>query len=168
MPGPRRPAGGFTLIELLVGVAIIGIVSAVAIVGYTRFIQQAREATVIQYLREIHKGELAWQLETDDPGFTGDFDELEETGLVPRADNSVRLRVRTARRTGRETETSSRDYQTYRLSLSAVSTPSTNTYTYTVTARPVDGRRSVRWFYLDQTGIIRAGLGRANANSPPL
>jgi prepilin-type N-terminal cleavage/methylation domain-containing protein len=168
MSRSRRGSGGFTLIELLVGVAIVAIVSTLAVVGYTRFLQQAREATVIQYLREIHKGELAWQLETDAPGFTGDFDELEETGLVPRADNSVRARTRRARLSGRETETSSRDYQTYRLSLSAVSTASTNTYTYTVTARPRDGRRSVRWFYLDQTGIIRAGVGRAGAGSPPL
>lgn len=164
----RRPGAGFTVIELLIGVAIVGIVSAVAIVGYSRFIQQAREATVIQYLREIHKGQIAWQLEADTPEFTGDFDELEETGFIARADNSVRVRVRMARRTGRQTETSSRTYQTYRLNLSAVSTDSTNTYTYTVTAQPLDGRRSVRWFYLDQTGTIRAGLGRAGAGSRPL
>jgi prepilin-type N-terminal cleavage/methylation domain-containing protein len=168
MPTSRRGAAAFTLIELLIAVAIIGILSTLAIGGYTRFIQRAREATVIQYLREIHKGQLAWQLETDAPGFTGDFDELEETGLIPRADNSVRVRTRLARRTGRETETSSRVYQTYRLSLSAVSIASTHTYTYSVTARPVDGRRSVRWFYLDQTGTIRVGPGRAGAGSPPL
>jgi len=168
MTTPRRRAGGFTLLELLIALAIVGVVSGLAITGYTRFLQRAREATVIQYLREIHKGQLAWQLETDDPGFTGDFDELEQTGFIPGTDNSVKVRVRTARRTGRETETSSRDYQTYRLNLKAVSNPSTGTYAYTVTARPADGRKSVRWFFLDQTGIIRGGVGKANADSPPL
>ena len=55
----------------------------------------------------------------------------------------------------------------YQLDLTAMDNPSTNSYTYTISAYPVNRSRSVRWFYLDQTGTVRAGMGSAGRSSPP-
>jgi hypothetical protein len=127
---------------------------------------RARETSIIYYLSEVHKGQQEWRLETDTLGYSGDFDELEETGFIPDAVNFRRVRRRAAARGGSRT-TSSRVVQNYQLDLTAVDTPSSNTYTYTISAYPVNRSRRVRWFYLDQKGTIRAGMGSAGASSPP-
>lgn len=162
--GPGRD--GFTLIELLIGIAIIGILAAIGIPAYLGFVQRAREATLLHYLAEVHKGQQAWRLETDSSGFSGDLDELEESGFIPDAVNFRRVRVRPPRR-GATTTTSSRVVQNYRLDLTARDSPSTNTYTYTIYAYPSNRSTRVRWFYLDQTGMIRAGMGAVGPRSPP-
>ncbi len=161
-----RHWGGFTLIELLIIVAVVALLAGVGIPTYLSFVQRARETAVIHYLREVHKGQQEWRLETDAEGFTGDFDELEETGYIPYSTNLRRVRTRRARRGGTRT-TSSRLVHTYQCDLRTSDDPSTNTYSYTINAYPPDRRRSVRWFYLDQTGVIRAGMGSAGPSSPP-
>lgn len=166
-PGVCRRRAGFTLIELLVGIAIISILAAMGIPVYMGFLQRAREASVIQYLREVHKGQLEWRLETDASGFTGDFDELEETGYIPDAQNFVRARRRTPRRGGTR-ETSSRLVQNYRLDLTCTENPSADTFTYSLKAYPESGSHDVRWFYMDQTGTIRAGKGYSGPGAPPI
>ncbi|HYL79357.1 MAG TPA: hypothetical protein VEU07_01010 [Candidatus Acidoferrum sp.] len=134
---------------------------------YMNFLQRAREASIIQYLSEVHKGQLELRLETDANGFTGDFDELEETGYIPDAQNFVRTRRRAPRRGGSR-ETSSRLVQNYRLDLTCTENPSANTYTYSLKAYPQDRTRGARWFYVDQTGMIRAGNGWSGPGAPPI
>ena len=164
---PDHPRAGFTLVELLIGIAVVALLAAIAVPTYLGFIQRARETAVIQFLREVHKGQQEWRLETDAPGYAGDFEELEETGFIPDATNFVRARRRAPRRGGSRT-TSSRLVQNYRLDLTAVDNPSTDTYTYTITAYPQNRDRRLRWFYLDQTGVIRAATGRAGPSTPPI
>jgi prepilin-type N-terminal cleavage/methylation domain-containing protein len=163
----RRVSAGFTLIELLIGVAIVAVLAAIGIPGYLGFVQRAREVTVIQYLREVHKGQQEWRLETDSAGYTGDFDELEETGFIPDAVNFVRVRLRPPRR-GVTRETSSRLVQGYRLDLTARDTGSLDTSTYSVTAYPSDRNQKLRWFYIDQFGMIRGAVGWAGPGAPPI
>jgi prepilin-type N-terminal cleavage/methylation domain-containing protein len=158
---------GFTLIELLIGIGVVAVLAIIAVPTYLGFVQRARETAVIHYLREVHKGQQEWRLETDAAGFTGDFDELEETGFIPDAKNFVRARRRTARR-GTTRTTSSRLVQSYRLDLTAQDNPSTDIYTYTVSGYPENRSRRARWFYLDQTGVIRAGTGWAGPSAPPI
>jgi len=164
---PVRGEPGFTLIELLIGVAIIGILAAIAIPTYLNFVQKARETALMHYLRAVYKGQELWRAEVDSLGYCGDFDELEETGYVPDAQNFVAVRRREAR-TGRVTTTSSRVVKEYRVDLTAVDNPGTNTYTLNARAYPVNRNPKVRWFYMNQTGIIRAGIGAAGAGSPPV
>ena len=166
-PGESRQRVGFTLIELLIGMAIVSILAAAGIPVYMGFVQRAREASIIHYLREVHKGQLEWRLETDAAGFTGDFDELEETGFIPNTQNFVRARRRAARRGGTR-ERSSRLVQNYQLDLTCTENPSANTYTYSVKAYPQNQSQSVRWFYVDQAGTIRAGNGWSGPGAPPI
>lgn len=163
----RRAVRGFTLIELLIGVAIVAILAGFAVPTYLGFVRRARETAVIAFLREVHKGQLEWRLETGFEGFTGDFDELEESGMIPNAANYVRVRVRAPSR-GATRETSSRLVQNYQLDLRADSTPASGTYTYQVTAYPQDRSTKVRWFFINQTGIIRARVGSVGSGSPPI
>lgn len=166
--GCRSPWGvsGFTLIELLVGVAIVAVLAAVAIPTYLGFVRKARETALIHYMQALHKGQQLWRAEVDSLGYCGDFDELEETGYVPDARNFVAARRRVGRM-GRVATTSSRVVKEYRIDLTAVENPGANTYTYSARAYPEDRNPRVRWFYLDQTGIIRAGIGSAGAGSRP-
>lgn len=160
----RRPAG-LTLIELLIGLVIVGTLAGVGIPAYLGFVQRAREAMIIQYLREIHNGQVGWRIETDATEFTGDFDELEETGFIPGGANSVKVRKRVPRR-GTSVTTSTRILNTYQLALTARTSGSTATYQ--VIASPQNRSRNVRWFYVDQTGVIRAATGFAGAGAPAL
>lgn len=147
--------------------AIVSILAAVGIPVYMGLLQQAREAAIIQYLCEVHKGQLEWRLETDAAGFTVDFDELEETGYIPDANNYARVRRRAARR-GTSKETSSRLVQNYQLDLTCTENPSANTYTYSVKAYPQNRSQSVRWSYVDQAGTIHAGKGWSGPGAPPI
>jgi len=164
--GPGHAQGGFTLIELLIALGVIALLAAIGLPTYLGFVQRARETALILYMSEVHKGQLAWRLETDSLGFSGDFDELEETGVIPDAKNSKRVRSRTPRR-GPTRTTSSRVVQNYSLALTALDDPSTNSYTYSITASPQNGGKKARWFYLDQTGVIRTGIGKAGPQSAP-
>jgi prepilin-type N-terminal cleavage/methylation domain-containing protein len=164
--GPRHDQGGFTLIELLIALGVVALLVAIGLPTYLSFLQRARETALILYLSEVHKGQVAWRLETDSLSFSGDFDELEETGMIPDASNSKRVRVRAPRR-GPTRTTSSRLVQNYSLALTAQDDPSTNSYTYSITASPQNGDKKARWYYLDQTGVIRTGIGKAGPYSAP-
>ncbi|MEI8190726.1 MAG: prepilin-type N-terminal cleavage/methylation domain-containing protein [candidate division NC10 bacterium] len=160
-----RQQAGLTLIELLIGLVIVGILAGVGIPAYLGFLQRAREAMIIQYLREVHNGQVGWRIETDATEFTGDFDELEETGFIPGGQNLVKVRKRVPRR-GTSVTTSTRIVDTYQLALTART--SGTTATYQLTASPQSRSRKVRWFYVDQTGVIRAATGFVGPGAPPL
>ncbi len=162
---PRTKSGGLTLIELLIAAGILGILLSIGIPAYTGFVQRARETALICYLGSLHKAQIGLRTETDANGFTGDFDELEETGYIAGGDNAVPVRRRMPRRGGTRT-TSSRMVYTYRLDLVAREDASGNT-SYSVLAYPQSRSASSRWFYMDQTGLIRAGIGSAGPFSAP-
>jgi|GEM_PF-3012769 len=162
-----RHQAGLTLIELLIALVIVGTLAAVGIPGYLGFLQRAREVMIIQYLREVHNGQVSWRIETDETEFTGDFDELEETGFIPGGTNFVKARTRVPKKKGGASKTTSaRIVGTYQLNLTA--TTSSASATYQLTASPQNRSPNVRWFYVDQTGVIRAATGFAGPGAPPL
>lgn len=55
-----RTNRGFTLIELMVVIAIVGILSAIAIPSYIRYIQRSKTAEAFLALREIHDSSVAY------------------------------------------------------------------------------------------------------------
>jgi hypothetical protein len=132
---------------------------------YLGLVQRARETAVIQYLREVHKGQLGWRMETDSNGFTGDFDELEKSGFIADAKSNVRFRYQAPRRNW-TVELSVRQYQTYNLQL--VAQDVSGTATYYVYAYPQNMSTKARWFFVDQTGVIRGTTGWAGPGAPPI
>lgn len=60
----RSLARGFTLVELLIVVAMIGVLAALAFVGYRRYIQQAHTGEVQAMVSALRAGEEAYKAET--------------------------------------------------------------------------------------------------------
>jgi general secretion pathway protein G len=53
MPGKRSVRTGFTVVELLIAVLIVGILSAIAIPNYLRYLEKNKEATAISDINTI-------------------------------------------------------------------------------------------------------------------
>lgn len=160
MPGPfgirrlksrRGGQSGFTLVELLVVVAIVAILASIAIPMYTGFIQKARETAAIGYLKNLHKSQDLYRFDSATSVFSGDFEELEAMGGVPPGNGNA-----------------SRIDQDYRFDLSAGPGPGGQP-AWQATATPLKQQATARFFFVDETGVIRAETGAgAGAGSAPI
>ena len=67
----RRNGSGFTLVELMIVVAIIGILAAVAIPAFTRYIKRSRTVEAVGHLNKMWAGSVTYFM-TDFTGTAGD------------------------------------------------------------------------------------------------
>jgi len=58
----NKKASGFTLVELMIVVAIIGIISAIAIPAFTKYVKKSRTAEVAEYLNKEWAGSVTYYM----------------------------------------------------------------------------------------------------------
>ncbi len=136
---------GFSLIELLVVVTIIGVLVSIAIPNLTSSKRAANEAMAISYMKSWVSAQELYQLRF---GSYADADgQLFDAGLIDGRPDA--------------------DLYGYTFSLD---NPSGSQYTWWGKGWPDDpGVSGTRWFYVDQTGVIRYSItGNADSNDPPL
>jgi prepilin-type N-terminal cleavage/methylation domain-containing protein len=59
---PRRSSAGFTLVELMITVAILGVLTAVAIPTFMRYVKKSRSVEAVQNIRRMYEGARAYYL----------------------------------------------------------------------------------------------------------
>ena len=135
---------GFSLIELLVVVAIVMILSAVAIPGMKEAIMTSQHSAAVQTIRTIHATQA--QFYSQFRRFAKDLGELASVRLMDR-------------------EMASGERSGYRFSLNGGESG------YTIHADPLkDGQSGRIQYYSDDTLTVRQSPGpdQASADSPPL
>lgn len=147
---PRKKDRGFTLLEVIFVAVVIAILAAIAVPSYVSFIQRAKETAVISYLGKVKKAQETWALDDLDGLYSASFDELETTGLVEAAFGAA-----------------SRVEHAYQLDLAA-GVLSGEPF-WNISAGPISPNPKARYFYVDQTGVVRYVVGApAGPGSPPL
>ncbi len=140
-----RKQQGFSLIELLIVVAIILIISAIAIPSYLRSRMQANEASAMSSVRMINTAAITYSSTYVDVGFPTNLSDMGGANPCTAAstsacllDNSLALGTKSG------------------YGLIWTGDGATPSVAYTISATPlVIGSSGQRMFCADQTGVIR-------------
>ena len=157
----RKKQTGFSLIELLIVVAIILIIAAIAIPNLLRSKMAANEASAVGSLRTLNTASVEYS--TSYGGYPSNLTVLgpiasggtASSGLADLVDSVLSSGIKSG--------------YTFALTV-GTSDANGNVLSYHTTATPTSpGTTGQRYFYSDQSGVIRANsAGAATATSTPL
>ncbi|HYW67640.1 MAG TPA: prepilin-type N-terminal cleavage/methylation domain-containing protein [Candidatus Dormibacteraeota bacterium] len=159
----KRKQSGFSLIELLIVVAIILILAAIAIPNLIMSKMTANEASAVQTLRDINTAESVYIVEFG-TGFSPDLPSLGGTSGTATPSNALLIPDPVAQ------VPNTKDGFGFAYVVTANNNPSNSPSNYTVNANPTNpGTSGRRWFFTDETMVIRANsVGPATANDPSI
>jgi type IV pilus assembly protein PilA len=159
---------GFSLIELLIVVAIILIIAAIAIPNFMRSKMAANEASAVSSLRVINSGEITYASAYNSVGYSLALSDLGGSAAVcavgTGATQTGACLIDNVLALASSAPTAKAGYY-------FLSAPVGNAGTaYTVQAPPsVPGVTGGRYFFTDQTNVIRYGLSsQPDPTSSPL
>jgi prepilin-type N-terminal cleavage/methylation domain-containing protein len=136
---------GFSLIELLIVVAVIGVISSIAIPNIFSSRRAAREAAAIGTIRTLIGAESAYLSTAGAYSVYGVMTDLSARGLIESTLASTGVR------------------NNYSFAI----TQPRGVTTYDITATPLSSPTQVRHFYADESGLIRQNFGAAATSSSP-
>lgn len=158
----RSKCRGFSLIELLIVIAIILTIAALAIPNLLRSKMRANETAAVAAMRAITTAQVSYQT-TYDRGFAPGLPALgPPPSATPRSASAADLI---------DSVLASGTRGGYRFSYNPVDADGDGQYeTYSINANPTSpGSTGDKYFYVDQSNVIRENLGGpANASSPPV
>lgn len=146
----NRRNSGFTLIEIMVVVAVILIVLTLALPGMLRSRMNTNEIAAIGHCRLLASSCQSFYTNVSPHSYPSNLKNLvSPTSVPPYIDTTL----------------ASGEKQGYKFEYSLVSEES-----FTVLASPTNpGRTGVRYFYVDETGVIRGRTGGpAGPTDPPV
>ncbi|MCI0717825.1 MAG: type II secretion system GspH family protein [Acidobacteria bacterium] len=151
-PDARSRSSGFTMIELLIVMTIILILSVIALPYFLEAKQRAHEAAAVGLLRSVNMAQIQYRFEKAE--YTDSFDLLADFGM-PDIDLGGG-----GGGGGQDTLLNSR--YIFRL---ARPTPQQ----WSCTGEPVGARNTARYFFVDDSSVIRFNVGAyADASGKPL
>ena len=156
----RNKEKGFSLIELLIVVAIILIIAAIAIPNLLRSKMAANEASAVGSLRTLNTSSVEYS--TEYGGYPGTLAVLGPIASGGTASSTLADMIDSVLVTGSKSG--------YSFTWSAGTVSNGNYLNYSITAQPTSpGVTGQRYFYTDQSGVIRGAQGAAaTAASTPL
>ena len=152
----KKAQKGFSLIELLIVVAIILIIAAIAIPNFLRSKIAANESATVQNMRSIATAEFSYQ-NLYGIGYSANLGDLGGAGTGPTAANLIDNVLASGTKSG------------YVIAYAPANLDTNgNPLSFTVNTSPVlQDSTGTRYFYVDQSGVIRWKIGGAATVTDP-